>query len=44
MDPASIQVLLTVFFPSLAFISWHERAGNSGIEPKGAGIGKNIEI
>ena len=29
---------LIVSFPSLAFISWQDNAGKSGIEPKGAAI------
>ena len=42
-DGSSQYLLLAVFFPSLAVISRHERAGPSGIEPKGTGKGKNVE-
>ena len=42
-DGFSQYLLLAVSFPSLAVISRHERAGNSCIEPKGAGTGKNVE-
>ena len=43
-DGSSQYLLLAVFFPLLAFISRHERAGNSGIEPKGADMGsKDVE-
>ena len=43
-DGSSQYLLLAVFFPSLAFISRHERAGNFGIEPKGADMdSKDVE-
>ena len=43
-DGSSQYLLLAVFFPSLAFISRPERAGNFGIEPKGADTGsKDVE-
>ena len=35
---SSQYLLLMVAFPSLAFISWHECAGSSGMEPSGAWI------
>ena len=35
---SSQKLPLILSFPSLAFISWQDSAGNSGIEPKGAAV------